>query len=29
MSRAERLDKRGDREGCVRALAAAKRMYIP
>jgi hypothetical protein len=29
MSRAERLDKRGDREGCMRALAAAKRMYIP
>ena len=29
MARAERLDKRGDREGCMRALAAAKRMYIP
>ena len=29
MARAERLDKRGDREGCMRALAAAKRMYTP
>jgi hypothetical protein len=29
MARAERLDKQGDHEGCMRALAAAKRMYIP
>jgi hypothetical protein len=29
MARAERLDKRCDREGCMRALAAAKRMYTP
>jgi hypothetical protein len=29
MARAERLDKQGDREGCMRALAAAKRIYIP
>jgi hypothetical protein len=29
MSRAERLDRQGDREGCMSALAAAKRMYIP
>jgi hypothetical protein len=29
MARAERLDQQGDREGCTRALAAAKRMYIP
>jgi hypothetical protein len=29
MARAERLDKQGDRAGCMRALAAAKRMYIP
>jgi hypothetical protein len=27
MSRAKRLDARGDRAGCRRALAAAKRMY--
>jgi hypothetical protein len=29
MARAERLDKQGDHEGCMRALAAAKRIYIP
>jgi hypothetical protein len=29
MARAERLDKQGDRKGCMRALAAAKRMYVP
>jgi hypothetical protein len=29
MARAEKLDKQGDRAGCMRALAAAKRMYIP
>jgi hypothetical protein len=29
MARAERLDKQGDREGCMRALAAAKQMYTP
>jgi hypothetical protein len=29
MARAERLDKRGDREGCMHALADAKRMYVP
>jgi hypothetical protein len=29
MSRAKRLDKQGDRNGCMGALAAAKRMYIP
>jgi hypothetical protein len=29
MARAERLDKQGNREGCMRALAAAKRIYIP
>jgi hypothetical protein len=28
MARAKRLDAKGDREGCSRALAAAKRMYI-
>jgi hypothetical protein len=28
MARAKRLDARGDRTGCVRALSAAKRMYI-
>jgi hypothetical protein len=27
MARAKRLDARGDRAGCRRALAAAKRMY--
>jgi hypothetical protein len=27
MARAKRLDARGDRAGCTRALAAAKRMY--
>ncbi|MFL6824542.1 MAG: hypothetical protein ACJ8FA_18425 [Xanthobacteraceae bacterium] len=27
MARAKRLDARGDRVGCTRALAAAKRMY--
>jgi hypothetical protein len=27
MARAKRLDARGDRVGCKRALAAAKRMY--
>ena len=27
MARAKRLDARGDRAGCMRALAAAKRMY--
>src|ERR1700722_2742107 len=29
MAPAERLDKQGDREGCMRALAAAKQMYTP
>lgn len=29
MARAKRLDARGDRAGCTRALSAAKRMYIP
>jgi hypothetical protein len=29
MARAERLDKQGDRAGCMRALSAAKQMYIP
>jgi len=28
MARAKRLDARGDRTGCNRALTAAKRMYI-
>lgn len=28
MARAKRLDARGDRSGCSRALNAAKRMYI-
>ena len=28
MARAKRLDARGDRTGCSRALSAAKRMYI-
>jgi hypothetical protein len=28
MARAKRLDARGDRAGCNRALTAAKRMYI-
>lgn len=28
MARAKRLDARGDRAGCTRALNAAKRMYI-
>jgi hypothetical protein len=27
MARAKRLDARGNRDGCRRALAAAKRMY--
>ena len=27
MARAKRLDARGDRAGCMRALTAAKRMY--
>jgi hypothetical protein len=27
LARAKRLDARGDRAGCTRALAAAKRMY--
>jgi len=27
MARAKRLDARGNRTGCMRALAAAKRMY--
>lgn len=27
MARAKRLDRRGNRAGCTRALAAAKRMY--
>jgi len=27
MARAKRLDARGDRSGCTRALTAAKRMY--
>jgi hypothetical protein len=27
MARAKRLDARGDRTGCTRALTAAKRMY--
>jgi hypothetical protein len=27
MARAKRLDARGNRAGCTRALAAAKRMY--
>jgi hypothetical protein len=27
MTRAKRLDARGNRDGCTRALAAAKRMY--
>jgi hypothetical protein len=29
MARAEMLDQQGDGKGCRRALAAAKRMYIP
>jgi hypothetical protein len=29
MARAERLDKQGDRKGCMRALTAATRMYVP
>jgi hypothetical protein len=29
MSRAKSLDKQGDRNGCMGALTAAKRMYIP
>lgn len=29
MALAERLDQQGDRAGCTRALAAAKRLYIP
>ena len=29
MARAERLNKQGDRAGCMRALSAAKQMYIP
>jgi hypothetical protein len=29
MARAERLDKQGDRAGCMQALSAAKQMYIP
>jgi hypothetical protein len=28
MARAKRLDARGDRTGCARALSAAKRMYL-
>ena len=28
MARAKRLDAKGDRSGCNRALKAAKRMYI-
>jgi hypothetical protein len=28
MARARQLDAKGDREGCTRALSAAKRMYI-
>jgi hypothetical protein len=28
MARAKRLDAKGDRAGCTRALSAAKRMYI-
>ena len=28
MARAKRLDARGDRAGCTRALSIAKRMYI-
>jgi hypothetical protein len=28
MARAKRLDAKGDRTGCTRALSAAKRMYI-
>src|SRR5712664_4127326 len=28
MARAKRLDARGDRTGCTRALSVAKRMYI-
>lgn len=28
MARARRLDAKGDRPGCTRALSAAKRMYI-
>ena len=28
MARAKRLDAKGDRAGCIRALSAAKRMYI-
>jgi hypothetical protein len=28
MARAKRFDARGDREGCMQALAAARRMYI-
>jgi hypothetical protein len=28
MARAKRLDAKGDRAGCARALSAAKRMYI-
>jgi hypothetical protein len=28
MARAKRLDARGDRKGCTRALNAARRMYI-
>jgi hypothetical protein len=29
MARARRLDARGDRAGCMRALSAAERIYIP
>jgi hypothetical protein len=29
MALAEKFDQQGDRKGCTRALAAAKRMYIP
>jgi hypothetical protein len=29
MALAEKLDKQGDRAGCMRALSAAKKMYIP
>jgi hypothetical protein len=29
MARANRYDARGDRSGCIRALNAARKMYIP
>jgi hypothetical protein len=29
IARAKKLDSQGDRNGCMRALAAAKRIYIP